>query len=131
MQSQPPASSEAREGLTEAAGEAFTSWFTPLSTIRYIGSTIIGSSISSLQRTVVNTLNPFSYITSSEEKNRQFKVFLENQSRTNTGSNTNLYPFTPNNPYDSWFTKFRKAYYGERPEERNQRRTDEDTAYEF
>nr|YP_010170418.1 hypothetical protein K8K84_mgp052 [Phanerochaete carnosa]QRZ60400.1 hypothetical protein [Phanerochaete carnosa] len=89
------------EGIAETVAEATSGLFgfTPFSGLRYLASTILGSGISRVQQTIVNTLNPFNYTSTSEERANQFKVFLENQNRNNTGSDIKLYPFTPNNPY--------------------------------
>lgn len=100
--------------------------FTPFSILRSLGANILGNNI---RQSILNTINPFNYATSDEERDRQFKLFLEQQNIGRRDVNRNLYPFTSNNPYDSWWDKFRKAFFGERPHELARRRHDEDDAY--
>lgn len=72
----------------------------------------IGSSIVNIPRVIFNKLNPLNYIVASETVKAQYEVFLEQQN-TPGYIDFRLYPFSSDNPYDSWFTKFKKQLFGE------------------
>nr|YP_010170436.1 hypothetical protein K8K84_mgp034 [Phanerochaete carnosa]QRZ60418.1 hypothetical protein [Phanerochaete carnosa] len=106
---------DAATGAAETGAEAAASSgskFTPGRGFRYIGESIVD-----LNRKVVNTLNPFNYIATSVEMDNRFRGFLDQQTGRVNGSNSylneNLYPYTENNPFDSYATKLAKAFFGE------------------
>jgi hypothetical protein len=70
----------------------------------------------------VRKLNPTYWFWSAEDLSNQRNVFLSNQGTENF--NNRLYPFTSNNPYDSWFKKLRIHYLGETISELEQRDLD-------
>nr|YP_010170433.1 hypothetical protein K8K84_mgp037 [Phanerochaete carnosa]QRZ60415.1 hypothetical protein [Phanerochaete carnosa] len=103
------ATTGAAEASTSAAGAAGglgdaaeSLGFTPIGMLRYVGGSILG-----LNRTVTSWLNPFNYVTTSDEKNNQFTDFMQRQNTLNGNQRYDLYPFTIDNPYDSGFTRFR------------------------
>lgn len=57
-------------------------------------------------------INPFNWVASVSETREQFKTFMEYQNNVVT-ADRNLYPFTNDNPFDSWFKKLRIHYFGE------------------
>ena len=63
-------------------------------------------------KTVVTKLNPFNYFIGATEAQNQFDVFMEVQNDYNR-ANRSLYPFTPRNPFNSWFKRTRIYYFGE------------------
>lgn len=62
--------------------------------------------------TAKDNLNPFSWFKSSSDIAINKRLFLENQTVINTADHR-YYPFTPNNPYDSFFERMRIHYLGE------------------
>src|SRR6201992_3749684 len=92
-------------GSTSRLGEAFA----------FISGSVINS-----YKTVVYKLNPFNWVLSSSEAANQFDRFMETQNNMNT-ANRKLYPFTSDNPYNSWFKKLRIHYLGETPVEITER----------
>jgi hypothetical protein len=91
----------------------------------------IGSGILNFPRVVFNKLNPFNYIVASETVKAQYETFLDFQNKPDT-ADLRLYPFTHNNPYDSWFSKYSKHIFGEtltQKLERAQDRMGYDRAY--
>lgn len=61
---------------------------------------------------VINKLNPFNYAASVSDLELDRLAFMYDQSHPSS-ANIHLYPFTTDNPYDSWFTKLKKHYVGE------------------
>src|ERR1700693_1958784 len=56
-------------------------------------------------------LNPLSWIPTASEYQAQYDAFVVQQESIHY--NSNFYPFTNNNPYDSWIKKLRIGYFGE------------------
>src|ERR1700709_1360230 len=56
---------------------------------------------------VFNKLNPFNYIVGAEGTKAQMDLFLEAQNDVNK-ADLKYYPFTPDNPFDSWINKMKK-----------------------
>jgi len=69
------------------------------------------STIGSLLKSSISKLNPLSWIPVSSEYKAQYEAFLYQQESVNY--NRHYYPFTSNNPYDSWFAKLKLHYLGE------------------
>lgn len=76
--------------------------------------------LKNMYNVTINTLNPFNWFISVSESESQFKAFMEVQNDY-VRSNMSLYPFTNNNPYDSWFKKLRLHWLGETQAEITQR----------
>jgi len=76
--------------------------------------------INNSYKTVINKLNPFNWVLGSSEAASQFERFMDTQNNMNT-ANRRLYPFTSDNPYDSWLKKLRIHYLGETPIEITER----------
>lgn len=76
------------------------------------GVAYINNRVSAFNRAVVDTLNPFNYFTTSTETAKQFSSFMERQNVLEQ-ADKRFYPFTENNPYDSWFKKLRISLTGE------------------
>jgi hypothetical protein len=68
----------------------------------------IGAGIS----TAKDSLNPFNWFKSSSDIAANKRLFMENQSVINTADHR-FYPFTANNPYDSFIERMRIHYLGE------------------
>lgn len=119
------------EATTGEIAENATSWiaYTPLAGLRYLGNSILGDSVSRVSNAVLNTLNPFKYVTTQVENANKFNDFMASQDRLNGEPNRKLYPYTADNPFDPWFTKIRKAFRGETPSEAQQRHEDEAAAW--
>lgn len=83
-----------------------------------VGSTLLdkGKSVSkgfvSVYKYTIDKLNPFNWVASVSETREQFKVFMDVQNDI-ARSERSLYPFTDNNPFDSWFKRLRIHYFGE------------------
>ena len=100
----------------------------------------IGSGITNITKGLVNIykytsnkLNPFNYFIGATDAEQQLDLFIEKQNDYNRADRS-LYPFTPRNPFDSWFKRTRIYYFGEgAPElmERMQRREYADRVYEM
>ena len=60
----------------------------------------------------VKKLNPLYWFMSSTDTSTQFQSFINTQNDI-ARNNMNLYPFTVNNPYDSWITRMRIHWLGE------------------
>ena len=65
---------------------------------------------------MLNILNPF-YWLSGNTTNVDWDTYMASQSNPNT-YNKHFYPFTNNNPHDSWLTKLRITVFGESDTER-------------
>ena len=65
---------------------------------------------------MLNILNPF-YWLSGNTTNVDWDTYMASQSNPNT-YNKHFYPFTNNNPHDSWLTKLRITVFGESDSER-------------
>lgn len=61
---------------------------------------------------ITNKLNPFNWVTSASETRDQFRLFMGVQNDI-ARADRNYYPFTENNPFNSWFKKLRIHYFGE------------------
>jgi hypothetical protein len=61
--------------------------------------------------TQLNRLNPYNWFSSRSEYEAAREAFMQAQASQNY--NGNLYPFTENNPYSSWYDKLRVYYLGE------------------
>jgi hypothetical protein len=61
---------------------------------------------------VFNKLNPFNYIVGAEATKAQMDQFISIQNDLNK-ADLKYYPFTPDNPFDSWITKMKKHLFGE------------------
>lgn len=83
----------------------------------------IGSGILNIPRVVANKLNPFNYFVASDTVRAQYESFL-NYQNIPASADLRLYPFSADNPYDSWFTKFKKHLIGETITQRLQRAQD-------
>jgi len=68
---------------------------------------LIGSKI----KESLSYLNPLSWIPTASEYKAQYDAFTIQQESLNY--NNQLYPFTSNNPFDSWIKKLRIGYFGE------------------
>jgi hypothetical protein len=80
---------------------------------------------------VINKLNPFNYVVSASDLELDRLAFMYDQSHPSS-ADIRYYPFTTDNPYDSWFTKLKKHYVGESVSEGLQRIRDRgryDVAY--
>lgn len=67
-----------------------------------------------------NKLNPLNWFYSYREQNAQYESFIAMQENINK-FDRGLYPFTPDNPYDSWIKKLRIRLLGETLSETNSR----------
>lgn len=76
--------------------------------------------IGNLYHKTLYNLNPINWISSSREIQDQFNVFMDQQRNLNS-ARREFFPFTENNPYDSWFKKFRVRWLGETGSEHNYR----------
>lgn len=65
-----------------------------------------------LVKTFFSKLNPFNYITTSSQLNRQFEDFMDVQYDL-ARHDRRFYPFTEVNPFTPWYTKWRIAMFGE------------------
>lgn len=72
------------------------------------------SGVTGIPKTIVTYLNPFSYFSTGQQATAQFNNFMETQYNYNH-ANLRYYPFTENNPFDSWHKKWIKALFGESP----------------
>lgn len=70
------------------------------------------SGIANIYNKTIANLNPLQWLTSSNEVQRQFEHFLSVQSDMHR-ADRNYYPFTDNNPFDSYLKKLRIRYLGE------------------
>ena len=70
-----------------------------------------------MYNTTINTLNPLSWTPTAGEYKARYEAFLIQQESYNY--NNHYYPFTSNNPYDSWFKKLRISYLGPENEKKN------------
>ena len=68
----------------------------------------VTSGIYNTYRGALNIFNPF-YWVSTNSTGIELDTFLASQGDPHT-SNIKLYPFTNENPYDSWFNKLRITY---------------------
>lgn len=124
------AAEDIAEGVGEAVGSALFSWFTPISGIRYIGSSVIGGAASGFKKNVVDVLNPFNWTTSNQTHRRKTEDFVEAQDALNPFAEKHLYPYTSDNPHDNWSTRFLKAFFGETKAEFKRRAEHEKTVWE-
>ena len=78
----------------------------------------------SINQTVWSYMNPSNYFGSrGNASGFTSDEFIEKQLIANAEHRNNtLYPFTPNNPYDNWFTSARKHLFGEYSFETQERR---------
>lgn len=83
-----------------------------------VGSTLLdkGKSVSkgivSVYKYVTYKINPFNWVASVSETKEQFNVYMDVQNDI-ARAERSLYPFTENNPFDSWFKRLRIHYFGE------------------
>jgi hypothetical protein len=70
------------------------------------------SKVVNVYHKTVYRLNPINWIAPSHETQRKFQEFLGTQFSM-THANDNFYPFTDNNPYDSWLKRLRVRWLGE------------------
>lgn len=70
--------------------------------------------VSNLTKRILNSLNPFNYITTSAELNRQHLNFMERQ-YNNVTADYKYYPFTNIKPYSPWYSKLKLVFFGETP----------------
>jgi hypothetical protein len=70
----------------------------------------------SAYKSTTKALNPFNWFPIAADVQSKFNTFLDVQYDYNRADRT-LFPFTENNPFDSWSTKLRKAYIGESSQE--------------
>ena len=82
------------------------------------GINMVTSSIIGIPKAISSVLNPFNWVNSGGPT--PVEQIMQTQVDYNH-SNLRLYPYTLNNPYDSWFTKFRLAVFGETEFERTRR----------
>lgn len=90
-----------------------------------------GTGVSNVYKATINRLNPFNYFVSVADNSDQFNLFMEIQNDLNR-ANRRLYPFTTNNPFNSYFTRLRIHYFGENVSEwttRSQRIMDAERIY--
>lgn len=76
----------------------------------------IGSKFAGFSRSAGRALNPYNWVTPEDERVKNFNSFLKAQQDGKTYSNK-FYPFTPNNPHDTYLHKIRLALVGERETE--------------
>jgi len=70
----------------------------------------------SAYKSTTRALNPFNWFPVAADIQSKLNCFLDVQYDYNRADRT-LFPFTENNPFDSWTTKLRKAYIGESSQE--------------
>lgn len=104
------AAANVAEGVGEAVGNGLFSWFTPLTGIRYIANTVIGGVSSSFNNNVAKALNPFNWTPRPDVSEKEFQSFLKEQKTSSIHSDRRFYPFTADNPYDSWITRARVRF---------------------
>jgi hypothetical protein len=68
--------------------------------------------VANIYHKTIYKLNPINWITPAHETQREFNAFLGMQNDIVRAENT-LYPFTDNNPYDSWLKRLRIRWLGE------------------
>lgn len=78
--------------------------------------TIFDESSNNPQPSIINKissyLNPFNYFTTQDQVDSKFKDFLDYQLKP-AQANFKLYPYTVENPFDSWFKKLNISIFGE------------------
>src|SRR6266403_322785 len=77
---------------------------------------------------ITNKLNPLNWFTSASEMNKSAENFLERQNSIHT-NDLRYYPFTDNNPYDSYLKQLRISWLGETTYELSNRLRDKALAY--
>lgn len=100
------------EGLGEAAASGLFTLFTPLAGLRYFGGAV-GGAATSHKINLINTLNPFNWATPDDERLSQLRLYIKQQNAMNKDCNRKLYPYTSDYPFDPWWTRARKAFFGE------------------
>lgn len=70
------------------------------------------SKVVNVYSTVKYKLNPINWVTPSHETQRKYQEFIGNQFLI-AHANDQLYPFTDNNPYDTWLKRLRVRWLGE------------------
>jgi hypothetical protein len=79
-------------------------------------TTSVSKGLVNSYKATTRALNPFNWFPVAADIQSRLNNFLDVQYDLNRADRT-LYPFTENNPFDSWTTKLRKAYIGESSEE--------------
>jgi hypothetical protein len=75
-----------------------------------------------------NKINPFKWFSTQAQIDNQFTNFMHKQYDL-AHAEKSLYPFTVENPYDSWFKKLSKALFGESSVDQAERFRLQDFAY--
>jgi hypothetical protein len=75
-----------------------------------------------------NKINPFKWFSTQAQIDNQFTNFMHKQYDL-AHADKSLYPFTVENPYDSWFKKLSKALFGESSVDQAERFRLQDFAY--
>ena len=70
------------------------------------------SSLIAIPNNFVGVVNPFNWFTSASDINTSRELFVSQQNSMQS-ANFAYYPFTDNNPYDSWFRRFKISWLGE------------------
>lgn len=78
---------------------------------------VIGNKLSEIGNGFVRSLNPLNYFQTTQEKHAVFTEFMDRQ-YDYVQANRKFYPFTDDNPHDSWFKKIKLVLYGEPENER-------------
>jgi hypothetical protein len=73
---------------------------------------LVSKNVVNIYKFTINKLNPFNWFVSVSETESQLRTFMDIQNDYNR-SNRTLYPFTNNNPYDSWLKRLRMSWFGE------------------
>lgn len=76
--------------------------------------------IANIYSKTIYNLNPVHWFATSKEVQDAMNIFRDQQRDINR-YNRNFFPFTDNNPYDSWFKKLRLSWLGETGTEQNYR----------
>ena len=82
--------------------------------------TVTGNYISRTTSKIVSITNPFNYFPTSNQRETALHEFLTKQSNMLTAERQ-YYPFTENNPFDPWYTKYHLSFFGESAGERSAR----------
>lgn len=113
----------AADSIRDPGGFMSSGWFDPI-------RTFTNSIIPEFARNIAGALNPFASVSTQAEMDRDFNAYLSSQDVMKNSSDRRFYPFTANNPNDSWLTKIRKAVLGENNAEYQLRKTHESDVWE-